>query len=276
MSEGLKAAGRRAGLGAASLAVAVLLLVALRAVARARIPDPLLLIAAAVVLAAGYLGGALWIERRRPAELARTGVAAELAGGLGLGIALFTAVIGVLWAAGAYHALGWGTAAALGRGAAAALAGAVIEEVLFRGYLFRLVAVVAGTWWALLITSALFGAAHAFNPGATIASTAAVAAEAGLLLGAAYALTGRLWLPIALHAAWNFTEASVFGLTMSGLAAPKALVEGSLHGPAALTGGAFGPEASVIAVVVCVAAAMVLLWRLIRSGRVQRPAWSRA
>jgi membrane protease YdiL (CAAX protease family) len=275
VNESLKAAGRRAGLGAASLAVAVLLLVALRVVARARIPDPLLLDAAAVLMAAAYLGGALWIERRRPTELARAGLAAELAGGLGLGIVLFSAVIGALWAAGAYHSHGWGTAAALGSGAVAALAEAVIEEVLFRGYLFRLVAVMAGTWWALLITSALFGAAHAFNPGATVASTAAVAAEAGVLLGAAYALTGRLWLPIGLHAAWNFTEANVFGLTVSGLAAPKALVEGELHGAAVLTGGAFGPEASVVAVAVCVAAALVLLRRLVRYGRVQRPAWSR-
>jgi uncharacterized protein len=135
--------------------------------------------------------------------------------------------------------------------------------------------VVAGTWWALLVTSVLFGAGHAFNPGATVLSSIAIAVEAGVLLAAAYAVTGRLWFPIGLHAAWNFTEGTVFGMSVSGFGATKGLIVGALRGPTILTGGRFGPEASIVAVLVCVSAAFLIVWRVVRLGRVQSPSWSR-
>jgi hypothetical protein len=102
--------------------------------------------------------------------------------------------------------------------------------------------------------------------------------EAGVLLGAAYALTGRLWLPIGLHIAWNFTEGSIFGMSVSGnstagTAADSALLRGSLSGPQILTGGAFGPEASIVAVTVCLLVAIYFLYRTVKLGRIEPPAW---
>jgi hypothetical protein len=55
-----------------------------------------------------------------------------------------------------------------------------MEELLFRGILFRWIEEFAGSWVALLVTSALFGA-HILNPGATWFSSFAIAVEAGLL-----------------------------------------------------------------------------------------------
>jgi uncharacterized protein len=127
-----------------------------------------------------------------------------------------------------------------------------------------------------LVSSALFGAAHASNPGATVTSSVAIALEAGVILAAAYVVTERLWLPIGLHAGWNFTEGSIFSMSVSGLSAPSGLIAGSLKGPVILTGGAFGPEASVVAVIVCLCVAVLLFWRAARTGKIKPLGWARS
>nr|WP_141810786.1 CPBP family intramembrane glutamic endopeptidase [Nocardia bhagyanarayanae] len=38
----------------------------------------------------------------------------------------------------------------------------------------------------------------------------------GTLTAAAYVATRSLWLPIGLHFGWNFIQAGVFGVTVSG------------------------------------------------------------
>jgi hypothetical protein len=111
------------------------------------------------------------------------------------------------------------------------------------------------------------------NPGATLISDVAIVVEAGLLLGAAYALTRNLWLVIGIHAGWNFTEGSVFGVSVSGQPVTASLVHSVLKGPDLLTGGAFGPEASLIAVAVCGLAALILGVLVYRRGGWSRPAF---
>ena len=143
---------------------------------------------------------------------------------------------------------------------------AVGEELAFRGALFRIIAERCGTATALVVSAAVFGLLHGLNPGATIVSTAAIAIEAGLLLGAAYALTRNLWFPIGLHLGWNFTEGGIFGTSVSGHAAGNGIFSVSLAGPRLLTGGAFGPEASLLAIAVGLAAAIVLIVLTVRRG----------
>ena len=155
----------------------------------------------------------------------------------------------------------------------AVLAG-ILEELLFRGYFFRLSSRIIGTWGALIFTSALFGLAHLGNKGATLSSGIAIMLEAGVLLGSAYVVTQRLWFPIGLHIAWNFTEGSVFGMQVSGNSTSSGLIHGSLTGSNLMTGGAFGPESSIVAVLVCLAVAIVLLVRAAQLGRIEPPAWT--
>jgi CAAX protease family protein len=273
MREELKQTGKRFGLGTLNLVLGLALAFGAMAVLRHRVPD----LAAQTILTglvfAVYLAGGRWIERRQIKEFQGRGGFGEFFGGLGLGIGVFSAVMAVLWMLGVYHPGGWGTAAGLGAGVLYAMNAGVLEETLVRGFLFRLISMVGGTWSALVVTAALFGALHAGNPGASLASSAAIAVEAGLLLGVAYALTGRLWFAIGLHAGWNFAEGSIYGMSVSGFEATPALFTGSLHGRTVLTGGAFGPEASVVAVVLCVATAAVLGRRMVRAGRVERPCW---
>src|SRR5438552_10734591 len=199
---------------------------------RAKLPD---LAAAAMLLAVAlvfYVAYERFVERRIPTELAPRALLPQGAFGLAAGFALFAATIGVLELAGAYHIYAVGPWTAGISIFFVMLAGTLVEEVLFRGFLFRTVRDVFGTWAGVAVSAALFGAAHAFNPGASVVSTVAIALEAGVLLSLAYAATNRLWVPIGLHAAWNFSESFIFGTTVSGHAATHALFYGKLQGSA--------------------------------------------
>lgn len=203
------------------------------------------------------------VERRRPDEMLANPGAAAL--GLVLGFGLYCSVYLVYAVLGVAY---WQGLAGLGSVVPAllmALSSAIGEELVFRGVLFRILEESFGSTAALLLSAVLFGVLHAGNPGATYLSTVAVALEAGVLLAAAYAWCRSLWLPIGLHFSWNFTEGGVFGAAVSGsqwhgiISAPL-----SRTAPAWITGGAFGPEASLVAIVPCaVAAALFVLaaWR---------------
>lgn len=230
----------------------------------------------ALSLLATFIACAKWIERRTPYELDPRRFLPETAIGLVVGFGLFAISMAILWAMGVYHPAGAGTAYGLGRGLVAALVAGILEEIVFRGLLFRLSSKIVGTWGALLFTAALFGAAHAFNRGATVGSSLAIAIEAGVLLGAAYATTERLWLPIGLHIGWNFTEGSIFSMSVSGTSLSAGLIQGSLSGPRILTGGQFGPEASIVAVIICVLASLYFIQRIVTLHRVHPPIWRSA
>jgi len=156
---------------------------------------------------------------------------------------------------------------------AMAIASGLFEELIFRGILFRQIEAMAGSWVALALTSAFFGAAHLANPDVTWFAAFAIAVEAGVLLGAAYMLTRRLWLAVGIHAAWNFTQGWIFSAPVSGGKALDGLLFTHRSGPDWLTGGGFGLEASAVAMVVATTAGVVMLVLAIKRGRVIAPRW---
>lgn len=270
-----RSTGKQIGLAALNLLFTLIILFGAQSLMRGHINNSAGLAVLSTLVFGAYLFGRRFIEGRRPPELTGLVSLKEFFGGLALGMALFSAVIIVLWFFRVYHLEGRGSVAGLGVGALTALFAATVEETLVRGFLFRIVQMLGGTWIAVIISSAFFGAAHAFNPGATVISSFAIALEAGVLLAAAYVLTGRLWFPMGLHAGWNFSEGSLFGLSVSGSSMKAALTQVSLKGPTILTGGAFGPEASIVAVALCFLTAILLLWRAVKIGHIQPPLWSR-
>jgi membrane protease YdiL (CAAX protease family) len=215
-----------------------------------------------------YLAFVRVVERRWPvAELALRPAAIELFVGVALGAGLFIAAIGLIALFADYTILGRNPVAILLPALALSLISGVVEELIFRGLVFRVAQESLGTWLALLLSGLIFGLLHLANPNATLLAGLAIALEAGLLLGAAYVFTGRLWVPIGLHFAWNFTQGGIFGVAVSGNEV-SGLLETTLSGPAALTGGAFGAEASIFAVLVCTLATLLLLWQAHRRRRI--------
>ncbi|WP_088307571.1 CPBP family intramembrane glutamic endopeptidase [Novosphingobium sp. B 225] len=216
------------------------------------------------------------VELRDDVEFAFAGAGTELAQGLGIGFAVFSAaaLTAVLAGGMQIEGLRGGIGNLWGMLSMAIISG-LFEELLFRGIAFRQLENLLGTWAALALTSAFFGLAHIGNPDATWFAAFAIAVEAGILLGAAYMVTRRLWLAAGIHAAWNFTQGWVFSVPVSGGDAPEGLLRTSFSGPVWLNGGAFGLEASVPALVVATLAGLYLLRvGIIRHGLIA-PLWQR-
>lgn len=141
--------------------------------------------------------------------------------------------------------------------------GAVLEELLFRGFVFQRLVDGIGAPAALLLMAALFAVAHWDNPGmegSTFVWATIDTALGAILLGLAYLRTKSLALPIGIHFGWNWVQGSLLGFDVSGFTQSGWLVPHLLAKPQWLSGGAFGPEASVFSVAVDLTA-VLLLWR---------------
>ena len=238
-------------------------------------PGALVAVLIMIATLATYAAFVRVLERRDVTELGFPRAPQEFASGFAVGVLLFALTMLVLWCFGTVDIEAGGGWSALGYPLLDALIAAVTEETLMRGVLFRIVEESLGSWIALALSAALFGALHAFNPGATLTSSIAIALEAGVLLAAVFMITRRLWMVIGLHTAWNFTEGGVFGASVSGGDA-HGMLASRFHGSEVLTGGAFGPEASIVAVLICLGAGAAFLWLASRRGHFVQPFWRRA
>ena len=183
---------------------------------------------------------------------------AELTLGLAISTLMILAVAALEWALGAakFSWSGGGPAslALWGGGGFVVLAiAATNEEIMFRGYPFQRMVESIGPLGAILILSVLFGSIHLGNPNSTWVG-AANTALVGIPFSVAYLRTRMLWLPIGMHFAWNIVQGFVLGLPLSGISFPVALLRAEVTGPVTLTGGAYGPEAGLLATGVIVLA----------------------
>jgi membrane protease YdiL (CAAX protease family) len=222
-----------------------------------------------------YVGYARFVERRAVSELALPGMGRQLGLGMLVGAGLYTACELVLMALGIYRIDGLNPPSYLIPAIAMAVSSSVYEELLFRGVLFGSVEKWFGSWAALGVSSLVFGLTHLLNPQGTLEGALFIAVEAGILLGAAYMLTRRLWLSIGFHMAWNYTQSAIFSSIVSGNDAQPGLIRSTVSGPDWLTGGSFGVESSVLALVLCTSTGIVMLVMAVKRGRVVAPIWKR-
>ncbi len=218
---------------------------------------------------AAYWAYVRWHEKREATELRLQPLRVALGGASGA--VLVGLPIAVLFALGAYELVQF-------RGFSPALLGvagvigiaAVLEELVYRCLLFRVLERAWGTGVALAIQAVVFALLHLANieqgdAGDVIAMLVSVTLL-GLLWAGVFVLTRNLWVVAANHAAWNFTIL-LSGVPLSGIEDWRALapIESRYAGPDWLTGGMFGPESSLL-VMVSIAVAVVLLLRAARRG----------
>ena len=212
---------------------------------------------------AGYWVYVRWHEQRTPTELKPPllGMPLGAAGGalmVGLPIAMLFAIDAYepVLVRGASSAL-WGVAALI-------VIAATLEELVYRGLLFRLLERAVGTTAALFLQALVFAIGHLENlPQGSALDLAAMLVSVsllGVLWAGLFVLTRNLWVVAAHHAAWNFTIL-LSGLPLSGIEDWRALapMESRMAGPDWLTGGMFGPETSWL---VIATTAMATLWLL--------------
>lgn len=139
------------------------------------------------------------------------------------------------------------------------------EELVFRGYLLQNMVDGLGLRVAVIVSCLLYGAIHAGNPNAGMLSTLIIVLF-GYLRIYGYLGSGLLWLSMGMHIGWNFFQGPVFGYAASGHAEKLTVVSHRAAGPDWLTGGDFGPEASVITVPVIVLALLAMRYWVRRPG----------
>jgi uncharacterized protein len=266
----------------AGFIIAIFTRIAIEAPAQAFLPEPGrtgwqdLLISCAV---SGMGVFTLWlivciIDRKSFSDLSLPGWLKEWGYGAAVGTGAMTAVVAVIAVLGGYKIVGHNGPEVLIGVLSMAIISGVWEEVVIRGIIFKYLEQWLGSIAALALSALLFGALHLGNPNSSWLAAIAIALEAGILLGAIYMLTRRLWAAIGLHMAWNSVQGGVFGVAVSGTEVKGFLVSKS-SGPDILSGGAFGAEASLPAILICTAIGFYFLLKAYQKGRVVNASWYR-
>ena len=123
------------------------------------------------------------------------------------------------------------------------------EELVLRGYLLRQLSLGFNPLAAVIITGVVFGLLHSGNPGANWQGLL-YTAIGGMLMALLVFRYGSLWLMVGYHFGWNATASGIFGLELSGLDEKVSVFASTLSGSDWLTGGDYGFEASLPAVVI--------------------------
>lgn len=186
------------------------------------------------------------VEHRVPCEVQ---LDRQTPGYVGLGFLLgggaMLVITAILALVGAYRVEGFNSAWGLVRALVFYLPQTFIEDFAFCLVLFRPLREGIGRWPALVVAATLFMVAHAPNDNESVLGLLEIL-TGGLLMYYAFDRTNRFWTVWALHFSWNFTMNGVLGMANSGQAF-TGWIKPVITGPVWLTGGATGPEASVLA-----------------------------
>jgi membrane protease YdiL (CAAX protease family) len=225
----------------------------------------------AVASVALYYGLVRVGENRRPSEIAFRPAALEVLAGLLIGAAMMAVTVGLMVSAG-WITLTPTPVRTVTRALGLSIQSGVMEEVVFRLVVLRLLWRAFGVWPALILSACLFGGLHIMNPNSSWFAAVCIMVEAGIMLALFYIVTGRVWVAVGVHAGWNFTQGWLWGAPVSGTSffegGPLAL-RPAQGVPAWLSGADFGPEASLAGLLVGTSIGAFLLWLSWKRGLLQ-------
>ena len=132
------------------------------------------------------------------------------------------------------------------------------EEILTRGWLMNVLAARYNKVFALIFSSTIFGIMYLFNPDVNYIAVINIILV-GIFYGIYVIKTNDLWAVCGMHAAWNFAQGNIFGFEVSGInVAVSSIFDFNLVGSGTISGGAFGPEAGLIATFVLLSSIIIV------------------
>jgi uncharacterized protein len=224
----------------------------------------------AIVLLTGYFYLSHLLEKRKPTELSRKYLYRDLLSGISGGFGAISLVILVLYLGGDYHISGLSGYPFFVVPLSGIFIAVLLEELVFRGAIYRALEISLGTTWALIIVSVVFTAAHLFNPNVSILAVVAlfVFSWTHCML---FTLTQSVWLPFAFHLGWNLAQ-PFYGSNLSGHNEAGFVIKATFNGPELLTGTAFGIEDSVLSIFILLLIAIPITLYCYQNGKCVRSA----
>jgi membrane protease YdiL (CAAX protease family) len=131
----------------------------------------------------------------------------------------------------------------------------VAEEFLFRSYFQQTLWKAIGFWPASIVIAMIFAAVHYFFKQGENIWDVITLVSLSLLLSYSMLRTGTLWFAVGFHIAFDYMQLFVIGTPNGGLVPVGRLLNVRFTGPAWLTGGILGTEASFL-----MYPAIALLW----------------
>ncbi len=237
--------------------------------------DPIAGTVFAIVVCAIYIFLYQRYEKRQVTELSTRHLPRYLAGGILLGAGLASAVVLIQYFTHVLTVTTTRPFLPLLLTLWNIFVNSTVVEVLIIGIFFRLTEQWLGSWLALLILVIVFVALHITAPGATIISAIAVSMHAAFLLGPTYIYTRSLWVPIAIHFAWDFSYAALYGASINGYTMDNSLLYTTTNGSELWTGGYFGPQGSIQAAALCLLTGFIFLNLSRRHNRIVQPSFKK-
>ena len=146
---------------------------------------------------------------------------------------------------------------------------ALLEEILFRGYLMPFFSKVIGIKFTITLLSFLFTCIHLFNPNLDLIGLANVFL-AGVTFSLIYYYTGNLWLVGAMHTLWNFILGFIVGSQVSGIITFNSIFFSiPVENKDLISGGKFGFEASIIETILELTISLFVIYLIKKEKRIE-------
>jgi membrane protease YdiL (CAAX protease family) len=115
----------------------------------------------------------------------------------------------------------------LGQFYAVSATAGIVEETLWRGYMFWYLGHVMPLWAAAVVTSIAFGVGHIYQGAASVPRVVLL----GGVFAGLYLLTGSVWLPMLLHAALDAVQGrAIYRILSSASVGPSSAASSRIRG----------------------------------------------
>ena len=203
-----------------------------------------------IVMVAVYYLILKYYEKRPFTELSQKHALKENTIGFMLGFLIISVAVGILYLGGFYEIIHMNSILKFIPLITFIMGSAMLEELIFRGIIFKILENWKGTIIALIASASIFQIPHFMNPHEGLLP-AILGVLFGVVTALMYANTKRLWLPFAFHFGWNLAQPTL-GTTLSVINDFEILFQAKIDGPEILTGSAFGIEDSIISMLALV------------------------